>query len=221
MSSVYDARRSGRKGVPMAFAGGWICRSCWSSNRGRDTRCYRCKTERSVDDATVTLSRTARTEEEAARELRRARVPALVSLWPSIIFAWYARLAFVFAVLTAILAGLAFISPVTPRDRLPFWVAIPLVLVLAGVAFRWASRAMRASNPWAFAVGLAVSVFAAWVSLSAIGTAPTSASDTPLLRYVTIAIWALSSLMATIGLLYSLASRDEAPPAVGTEPEAH
>jgi hypothetical protein len=44
----------------MAFAGGWICRSCWSSNRGSDLRCYRCKAERTAEDQTVTLGGGAR-----------------------------------------------------------------------------------------------------------------------------------------------------------------
>jgi hypothetical protein len=196
----------------MAFAGGWICRSCWSSNRGSDTRCYRCKTERLAEDATVTTSRTARTVEEARREMRQARVPALVSLWPSAIFAWYARASYVFAILTGILTVLAVMSPVTPRDRIPYWTAVPVIFVVAGSAFRWASRGMRTSNPWAFVVGLAVSVLAAWASLTALGTAPSSATDAPVTRYITIAIWGLSSLFAIIGLLYSLTSADEVPP---------
>ena len=196
----------------MAFAGGWICRSCWSSNRGSDTRCYRCKTERTADDATVRTSRTARTIEEARREMRQARVPALVSVWPSAVFAWYARVSLVVAVLAGLLTVAAVMSPVTPRDRIPYWIAVPAVLVLASFAFRWASRGMRTSNPWAFVVGLAVSVLAAWASLTALGSAPRSVNDVPVTRYITIAIWGLSSLFAIIGLLYSLTSADEVPP---------
>jgi hypothetical protein len=41
---------------------------------------------------------------------------------------------------------------------------------------------------------------------------PVDSYDAPVLRYITIAIWGLSSLFATLGLLYSLVSVEEVPP---------
>ena len=119
---------------------------------------------------------------------------------------------FILAVVTAIVTVLAILSPETPRERIPFWIAVPVVFLPIAFAFRWASRGMRFSNPWAFAVGLAVSVFAAWVSISALGNAPVDSYDAPVLRYITIALWGLSSLFAILGLLYSLVSVEEVPP---------
>ena len=205
----------------MAFAGGWICRSCWSSNRGSDARCYRCKTERGADDATVTVSRTARNVEEARREMQQARVPALVALWPSIVFGIYAWLEFIGAVLLAILTVLVALSPSAARDpmALPILIGVIVALVLFGMAMRWVSRGMRRSNPWAFAVGLVLSLLAAGSSLVALTVLPPE-MRTDWTIYADLLIFGPAAILALIGLLYSLTGADEVPPPTPESPES-
>ena len=71
----------------MTFADGWVCQACWKSNRPKDPVCYRCKTPRDADDATVEATRAAA---EAKVEQPEA-VPDVVVAVPVVIFRSYAR----------------------------------------------------------------------------------------------------------------------------------
>ena len=184
----------------MTFADGWVCQSCWKSNRPKDTRCYRCKTERGADKAAVAAGRERRASEVA----RQARVPALVSGLPATVFSWYGRLILVSGVLFLLLTPLVTSHPDAPENTLLFWLGISLGTIAAGIAMRWASGAMRTANPWAFLIALVVSVGLVGGTLWAMSLLPPGMGNPVWMRYITITVFGLSGILALVGLLFSL-----------------
>ena len=183
----------------MTFAEGWVCRSCWKPNRAQDSRCYRCKTARDADDATVELQRRERVEKASREE----RVPAAVSALPATVFAWYGRLVILGGVLFLLLTPLVLGNPEAPENTLIIWLGLAVGTLLVGFAMRWASGAMRASNPWGFVVALVVSIGAIGGTLIALSSLQ-GLGNPNWMRYATIAVFGLSGISALVGLLFSL-----------------
>jgi hypothetical protein len=86
--------------------------------------------------------------------VRQARVLALVGLWPSVIFRIYAWLTFIVGVVLAIFTVILAMQPPRDPNALPIAVGLTVMCFLLGCAYRWVSRGMLRSNPWAFAMGL-------------------------------------------------------------------
>lgn len=197
----------------MTFADGWVCQSCWKPNRARDARCYRCRTERGADKATIEARQRA-LEVDAARDAaRRERVPDVVTVLPAAVFAWYGRLVIVGGVLCLLLTPLVLGNPDLPENGLILWLGFALGVLAAGVAMRWASGAMRTGNPWAFALALAVSVVLAAGTLYLMNALPSGTGNPTWMRYITLGVFGMSAILAMVGLLFSLAAdrSDEAP----------
>ena len=197
----------------MTFADGWVCQSCWKPNRARDARCYRCKTERGADKATIEARQRA-LEVDAARDAaRRERVPDVVTVLPAAVFAWYGRLVIVGGVLSLLLTPLVLGNPDLPENGLILWLGFVLGVLAAGVAMRWASGAMRTGNPWAFALALAVSVLLAAGTLYLMNELPSGVGNPTWMRYITLGVFGMSAILAMVGLLFSLtADRSDMPP---------
>ena len=188
----------------MTFADGWVCQSCWKPNRARDARCYRCKTERGADKATIE-ARHRSLEVHAARDAaRRERVPDVVTVLPATVFAWYGRLVIVGGVLFLLLTPLILGNPDLPGSALILWLGFALGALVAGVAMRWASGAMRTGNPWAFALALAVSVLLAAGTLYLMNALPSGVGNPTWMRYITLGVFGMSAILAMVGLLFSL-----------------
>lgn len=190
----------------MTFVDGWVCQSCWKSNRPRDARCYRCRTPRGADQAEIEAARVRR---EA--EVRRAsRVPDLVVALPAEVFKWYGRLLLLSAILFLLGTPVVLSNPDAPSEILPVWIGFVAIAFVLAFAVRWASNAMRSSNPWAFVVGLVVSLFVIGVNVLAMRILP-AGGDQPLwFRYVIITIFGFSAILALVGLLFSLRADPEA-----------
>jgi hypothetical protein len=191
----------------MTFADGWVCQSCWKSNRAKDTRCYRCKAERGADKAAIEANR-------AQREVvatRRDRVPDIVSTLPAFVFGWYGRIALVAGVLLFLLSLTVIGNPDAPANTLPISLGFALGVIAAGIAMRWASGAMRSSSPLAFAVALIASVAIMGVSVAAMSALPAGTGNPVWTRYITIAVFGLSAILALVGLLFSLTADSEGP----------
>jgi apolipoprotein N-acyltransferase len=184
----------------VTFADGWVCQSCWKPNRPQDTRCYRCKTERGADKATIE----ARQQERKQDVTRRERVPDIVTLLPATVFAWYGRLTLLSGVLLLLLTPLILGNPEAPDGILVIWLGFAFGILAAGIAMRWASGAMRSSNPWAFALALVASVALVAMTLYAMNALPQGVGNPTWMRYILVGAFGLSAILAMVGLLFSL-----------------
>ena len=190
----------------MTFADGWVCRACWKPNRARDNRCYRCKTERDADTATVEERR----REQRVQEKRRERVPVAVLALPSKVFAWYGRIMIIGAFFLLLLTPLVLSYPNSPPNTLLIWLGYCAVAFVIALAMRWASIAMHSSNPWAFVVALLVSLGAIGTNLYAMSVLPPNIGAPNLLRVFYIAVFGFAGVLAFVGLVFALRSVDEA-----------
>ncbi|HEX2767507.1 MAG TPA: hypothetical protein VHR55_12830 [Candidatus Limnocylindria bacterium] len=183
----------------MTFADGWICRSCWKPNRARDARCYRCKTPRDADAATVEQHRRERERRQAQVE----RVPVVVGEIPARVFSTYSRLSMGLVFLSALFTIVTLNNPERSGD-IPILAALTAGLLLYAVALRWSAAEMRAANPWAFAVGILVSVFALAGFLATLTYAPELFGRNWIPRVIGIVLFSIAGITAFIGLVMRL-----------------
>jgi hypothetical protein len=193
----------------VTFADGWVCRACWKPNRARDERCYRCKTERDADGATVDTRRAERLEKEA----RRDQVPPIVGEIPARIFGWYGWFGLVGAFFAAVGLVIAIGGGEDRAGDVPVIAAITVGTLVYAVTLRWASAEMRAANPWAFGVALIVSVAAVTFYLVVLSAIPPNIGDQSILRYAGVVIFGVAGTVAALGLVMSLRARRGPPPA--------
>jgi len=189
----------------MTFADGWVCRACWKPNRAQDDRCYRCKTERDADKATVE----ARRVEQRVDAKRRERVPVIVLALPSSVFAWYGRILLVGGIISLLSTPVVLSYPDNPPNTLLVWLGYCAAVIAIALAMRWSSMAMHSSNPWAFVVALVVSVAATGTLLLAMSVLPPDVGTPNWLRFVFIGVFGFSGVLALVGLIFSLRSVDE------------
>jgi hypothetical protein len=190
----------------MAFADGWVCRACWKPNRAKDNRCYRCKTERDADTATVE----ARRVEQKVEAKRRERVPVFVLALPSNVFAWYGRIMLIGGIFSLLLTPLVLSYPDSPPNTLLIWLGYCAAVIAIALAMRWAAMAMHSSNPWAFVVALVVSLAAIGSNLYAMSVLPPDFGNPDWIRLIFIGVFGFSAVLALVGLIFSLRSVDEA-----------
>jgi len=192
----------------MTIDGGWICRTCWKTNRPSDRRCYRCHTPRTADDATIGSQRGAKPL-PASKDAGDA-LDLLVAL-PAVVFSWFWRL--------YVLGGILFLGLsvlIAINDRAPQFAWVPAAGVAGGafllaVVMRWASSAMRARNPWAYFTALAVSLGIGGFTWYALNNLPAGTGNPDWMRYATLAIFGFTALLAAVGLMLSLAGDDGQP----------
>ena len=189
----------------MTVPGAWICRACWKMNRPGDTRCYRCHAPRTADDLPM-QGRPGGGAGAAGND--EGPILGLLVALPSVVFKWAGRLYLVGGVIYSGITILLVLEPRAPQFGWLLSAGFAAGFFLLAFTMRWASRAMRHRNPWAFVVALAFSVGIGGVSLYTLTTfAPASATANPL-NYVTIGIFGFTAIMAALGLLLSLAPDD-------------
>ena len=192
----------------MTFAGdGWICRSCWNSNRQHDERCYRCKAPRGADDATVQ-------EHRAKREANRAKetaVSGVVTTIPSFVMRWYARVLLAIGVIP--LAVVALLAVALGGLRGGQVVALGVVVagqIVIWLVFRWAAGAMQDGNRLAFLITAVISWAVVASVLTGLAAIPQGLEIDAIgwvlvwLFNVMVVAFALSGLLATLGLVLRL-----------------
>jgi hypothetical protein len=108
------------------------------------------------------------------------------------------------------IAVLAAIEPEAPQLTWLLFAGVAAAWFLFAYVMRWAARAMRHRNPWAFVVALVISGGFGGLQLYLLDTfAPASARENPL-NYSTIVIFGLTAILAMVGLLLSLAPDESA-----------
>lgn len=141
----------------MTFADGWICKTCWKSNRPQDPVCYRCKTPPDADEAEVEARRAAAialTEQPEA-------VPDIVVALPVVIFRGYSRVWLRGGLGVMGLLILLVFGGVTDVDYLLLTGGLGAGLIVFGILAGEVSDAMRNREVWAFLVGIGLSVVGA------------------------------------------------------------
>lgn len=188
----------------MTFADGWICKACWKSNRPQDPVCYRCKTPRDADEATVTAQRA----EAAARAERPEAVPDIVVALPVVIFRGYARawLRGGFGVLG--LALLFAFGGVTDLGYLGLTAGLGAGLIVCGVLSGEITDAMRDREAWAFAVGIVLSVVGAVGSVLAVETVAAGLFSPATIRWVSLLVFGVAGIAAAAGLVLIYVRRE-------------
>ena len=188
----------------MTFADGWTCKACWKSNRPKDPVCYRCKTPRDADDATVEANRAA----AEARAERPEAVPDAVVAIPVVIFRSYAKvwLRGGFGVL-AFLALIAF-GGVTDPGYLLLTGGLGVGLTVAGFLSTEVAEEMRNREAWAFGVGIVISIVAVVSSVFAVDVLAPGVFNPTAVRWLSAIVFGGAGLAAAAGLALLLVRRE-------------
>ena len=188
----------------MTFADGWICKTCWKSNRPQDPVCYRCKTPPDADDAEVEARRAA----AAARAEQPEAVPDIVVALPVVIFRGYSRVWLRGGMGVIGLLVLLALGGVTDVGYLLLTGGIGAGLIVFGILAGEASEAMRNREVWAFVVGVGLSVVGAIGSVMSFQLfAPELVSPTGI-RVGSIVVFGGAGLAAIAGLVLTYTNRE-------------
>jgi hypothetical protein len=189
----------------MTFADGWVCRTCWLSNRARDPACYRCKTPREADEAEIEARRKA----AAARAEQPEAVPDIVVALPAVVFRVYARVWMRGGIgLLGLLALLVF-SGVTDVSWLLFSAGFCAALIVFGFMAGEVSDGMRDREVWAFVVGLIMSVVAAVGSVFAFQILAPGVINPNVIRWSSLLAFGGAGIAAAAGLVMMYLKRGE------------
>jgi len=192
----------------MTNEGAWICRACWKTNRPSDHRCYRCHTPRTADDLPIEGQRAG--DRAPSTSAGVGGVLGILVALPAIVFSWFWRLCLLAGVFFLGITVLVALEPRAPPLAWLVSAGFAGGMFLLAFAMRWASRAMRHRNPWAFVIALAFSVGIGGFSLFALSTFPPGTGNPDPMRYATIGVFGFTAIMAVVGLLLSLAPDDGA-----------
>jgi hypothetical protein len=188
----------------VTFADGWICKACWKSNRPQDPVCYRCKTPRDADDATVEAQRAAK---EAQAE-RPEAVPDAVVAVPVVIFRSYARVwqrgGFVVLGFLILIA----IGGVTDVGYLVLTGGLGGGLIVSGILAGEVAEEMRNREAWAFVVGIVISVVAVISSVLAVNVLAPDVFNPTAVRWVSAIVFGGAGLAAAVGLVLLVVRRE-------------
>jgi len=181
----------------VTFADGWVCKACWKSNRPQDPVCYRCKTPRGADEATVDAKRAA----AEARAEQPEAVPDVVVAVPVVIFRNYARVwqrgGFVVLGFMALLA----FGGVTDVGYLLLTGGLGAGLIVSGFLAAEVAEEMRNREVWAFAVGIFISIVAVISSVFAVNVLAPDVFDPTAVRWVSAIVFGGAGLAAAAGLV--------------------
>jgi hypothetical protein len=180
----------------VTFADGWVCKACWKSNRPHDPVCYRCKTPRDADDATVEAQRVAK---EARAEQPEAIPDAVVAV-PVVIFRSYGRVwqrgGFVVLGFLILIA----IGGVTDVGYLLLTGGMGAGLIVSGILAGEIAEEMRNREVWAFVVGIVISVVAVVSSVLAVDVLAPGLFDPTAVRWLSAIVFGGAGLAAAAGL---------------------
>jgi hypothetical protein len=188
----------------MTFAGGWVCRSCWLSNRPRDEVCYRCKTPRHADDAEIEARRKAAEEKAAQPEV----VPDIVVALPAVIFRVYSRVWMRGGIGVGGLLALLLLAGVTDVTWLLLTLGFAIGLVVFGFVAGEVSDGMRDREPWAFVAGMIMAVVAAIGSLLAFSVFAPGLVNPTAIRWASAIVFGGAALAAGAGLVLLFINRE-------------
>jgi hypothetical protein len=188
----------------VTFADGWICKACWKSNRPQDPVCYRCKTPRDADEATVEAQRA---QAEARAEQPEA-VPDIVVALPVVIFRSYARVwqrgGFVVLGFLILIA----IGGVTDVGYLLLTGGMGAGLIISGILAGEVAEEMRNREVWAFLVGIVISVVAVISSVLAVNVLAPGLFNPNAVRWVSVIVFGGAGLAAAAGLVMMFVRRE-------------
>lgn len=188
----------------MTFADGWICKTCWKSNRPQDPVCYRCKTPPDADEAEVEARRAA----AAARAEQPEVVPDIVVALPVVIFRGYSRVWLRGGMGVIGLLVLLALGGVTDVGYLLLTGGLGAGLIVFGILAGEVSEAMRNREVWAFLVGVGLSVVGAIGSVLTFQFfAPELVNPTGI-RVGSIVVFGGAGLAAISGLILMFRSRE-------------
>lgn len=185
----------------------WVCRSCWKPNRLGAKNCYKCKTPRDADQAVVETRRRELAAKTSDHEARLASAAGTIGVLPAAVFTWYGRLTMAGGILILILIPLVLSRQGAPAGTVPVYLALVAGSIALGATELWAARAMRLANPWGFAVGIVASVATAAFTIYAMNTLPVGSGNPNWMRWITIAAFGFSGVLALLGLIASLRRR--------------
>jgi hypothetical protein len=188
----------------MTFAGGWVCRSCWLSNRPRDEVCYRCKTPRHADDAEIEARRKAAEEKAAQPEV----VPDIVVALPAVIFRVYSRVWMRGGIGVGGLLALLLLAGVTDVTWLLLTLGFAIGLVVFGFVAGEVSDGMRDREPWAFVAGMIMAVVAAIGSVLAFSVFAPGLVNPTAIRWASAIVFGGAALAAGAGLVLLFINRE-------------
>ncbi len=190
----------------MTFADGWTCKACWKSNRPKDPVCYRCKTPRHADEATIEATR--KEAEARATEARPEAVPDAVVAVPVVIFRSYARVwqrgGFVVLGFLILIA----IGGVTDPGYLLLTGALGAGLIVAGILATEVAEEMRNREPWAFGVGIVISIVAVVASVLAVDILAPGVFNPAAIRWLSAIVFGGAGLAAVAGLVLLFVRRE-------------
>jgi hypothetical protein len=188
----------------VTFADGWVCKACWKSNRPKDPVCYRCKTPRDADDATVEATRA----EAEARAERPEAVPDVVVALPVVIFRSYARVwqrgGFVVLGFLILLA----LGGVTDVGYLLLTGGMGGGLIVSGILAVEVAEEMRNREVWAFVVGIVISVVAVISSVFAVNVLAPDIFNSTAVRWVSVIVFGGAGVAAAAGLVLLFVRRE-------------
>ena len=188
----------------MAFPDAWICKACWKPNRPQDPICYRCKTPRDADEAAIKAKLAA----DAARAAQPEKVPDIVVALPVVIFRGYSRawlrggMGVIGLLLLRVFAG------VTDHGYLILTGGLGVGLMVSGFLAGEASDAMRNREPWAFLVGIGLSVVGVVGSVLAFEILAPGLVNPNAIRWGSVVVFGGAGLAAAAGLAMLVMRRE-------------
>jgi hypothetical protein len=188
----------------MTFSEGWVCRACWLANRPRDEVCYRCKTPRGADEAQITAQRKAAEERAAQPEA----VPDLVVAFPAVVFRVYAKAWMRGGIVLGGLLALLLFAGITDVTYLLLTGGLCIGLVVFGFMAGEVSDGMRDREPWAFVIGLIMSVVAAIGSVLAFSVFAPDLVNPTAVRWGSAIVFGGAGLAAVGGLVLLYLNRE-------------
>jgi hypothetical protein len=189
----------------VTFADGWICKTCWKSNRPRDPVCYRCKTPPDADEAEVEARRAA----AAARAEKPEAVPDIVVALPVVIFRGYSRVWLRGGMGVIGLLVLLALSGVTDVGYLLLTGGLGAGLIVFGILAGEVSDAMRNREVWAFVAGVGLAVAGMIGSIVTFQVLAPDLVNPTGIRVGSIVVFGGAGLAAIAGLVLMFRNREQ------------
>jgi hypothetical protein len=190
----------------VTFADGWICKTCWKSNRPQDPVCYRCKTPPDADEAEVEARRAA----AAARAQQPEVVPDIVVALPVVIFRGYSRVWLRGGMGVIGLLVLLALGGVTDVGYLLLTGGLGAGLIVFGILAGEVSDAMRNREVWAFLVGVGLAVVGMIGSVLTFQVLAPDLFNPTGIRVGSIVVFGGAGLAAIVGLVLMFRNREQA-----------
>jgi hypothetical protein len=188
----------------MTIRDGWLCQACWKANRPQDPVCFRCKTPRDADEATVKASRAA----AAVAAEKPEAIPDIVVALPVVVFRGYAKawlrggLGVVGFLLLIALGG------VTDPGYLLLTGGLGAGLVVCGLMAGEVAEGMRGREVWAFVIGIGLAAAGGVGSVLAFETLAPGLVSPAGVRWVSLFVFGGAGAAAIAGLVMMFLRRE-------------